>query len=341
MHDDQPRTVTLEDLAREAGVSVSTVSRALSGSPAVNPATRERISGLAETRGYDAPARRPRQQANSGALSIAAVMAPSAPGMPRPFDPFSLSLLGGIGNAMRARGLPLTIAAGTPSDQLELVQFLEDTSYDGLIFLGQSTLHHALNRVAGTAPPLIVWGSDVEGQRYCSVGSDNARGGGRATGHLARLGRKRIAFIGSTATFELQERRAGYAQALAEANLDIDPTLILECPLDPDGAIEAVDYLLDRGVALDAIVAGSDLAAIGALRALKRRGISVPGDVAVVGYDDIEIAGHSHPTLTTIRQDTIKAGRLITLKLLAMIDGHQAQSERLTTDLIVRDSCGA
>lgn len=337
----QDRTITLEDLAREAGVSVSTVSRALSGNPAINAATRARIVELAGHHGYDAPVRRPRKRVQGGALSIAVVLAPQAPSMPRPFDPFSLSLIGGIGAAMRERGLPLTISPITPGDQAGLTQLLEDEPHDGVILLGQSMLHTALNRSAGTLGRFVVWGAEAEDQRYCSVGSDNLRGGQRAAAHLARLGRRRIAFLGATATYELQQRRSGYEKALRDADLPFDAKLVRECALDPDGAIEAVDDLLDSGVEIDAIVAGSDLAAIGAMRALARRGISVPGDVAVVGYDDIELAGHTHPALTTIRQDTMKAGRLLVAKLMRLIDGFPAQSERLETELIVRESCGA
>lgn len=336
------RTVKLEDLARHAGVSVSTVSRALAAHPAVNAETRDRIVALADEYGYEAAPRRARATAPGGAVAgVSVVLAPAAKAVTRSFDPFSLSLIGGIGAAMRERGLPLTISPHVPHDRQSLTRFLEEDRSEGLIMLGQSDLHDALNDLAKTSRAFVVWGAETPDQRYCAVGSDNLRGGQRAAAHLIRLGRRRPAFIGSIDTIELGQRRQGYVTALTEAGLAIEPARMRECALDPGAAMEAVDDMLDRGVAIDSIVAGSDLAALGAIRALARRGLRVPDDVAVVGYDDIEIAEHAHPSLTTIRQDTGKAGRLLVGKLTTMLEGNRPAGERLSTDLIVRESCGA
>lgn len=330
----------LQDIARQAGVSVSTVSRALSGSSAVNAETRRRIRELAEVAQYDAPPRRARQTTGGDRPSMMVVM-PPAHGGGQSVDPFSLGLVGGISLAMRERRLDLTISHATPVDQRALADLLDSSQVNGMIFLGQSQLHQALNRLFRDGRRFVVWGAVSPDQDYCSVGSDNVRGGYRAALHLARLGRKRIAFLGDTHTIELSQRHQGYVNALREAGLTPDPSLHRCCRLVPDAAVEAVDDLLDQGQSIDAIVAASDLVAIGAIRALNRRGLSVPNDVAVVGYDDIEIAAHAHPALTTIRQDTAKAGRLLVAKLLRLLAGDQAMSERLSTDLIVRESCGA
>ncbi len=340
MDDVRARASRLQDIARQAGVSVSTVSRALSGSSAVNAETRRRIRELADAAQYDAPPRRARQTTGGNRPSVMVVMPPAHAGG-QSVDPFSLGLVGGISLAMRERGLDLTIGHATPVDQRGLADLLDGSQADGMIFLGQSQLHEALNRLFRDGRRFVVWGAVAPDQDYCSVGSDNVRGGYRAAHHLARLGRKRIAFLGDTHTIELSQRHDGYVNALREAGLTPDPSLHRRCRLVPDAAVEAVDDLLDQGVAFDAIVAVSDLVAIGAIRALNRRGLSVSHDVAVVGYDDIEIAAHAHPALTTIRQDTAKAGRLLVAKLLRLLAGDQAMSERLSTDLIVRESCGA
>ncbi|KPF87404.1 hypothetical protein IP70_04390 [alpha proteobacterium AAP38] len=340
MDDVKARASRLQDIARQAGVSVSTVSRALSGSSAVNAETRRRIRELAEAAQYDAPPRRARQTTGGDRPSVMVVMPPAHAGG-QSVDPFSLGLVGGISLAMRERGLDLTIGHATPVDQRGLADLLDSSQADGMIFLGQSQLHEALNRLFRDGRRFVVWGATAPDQDYCSVGSDNVRGGHRAALHLARLGRKRIAFLGETLTIELSQRHQGYVNALQEVGLAPDPSLHRRCRLVPDAAVEAVDDLLDQGVAFDAIVAVSDLVAIGAVRALNRRGLSVPHDVAIVGYDDIEIAAHAHPALTTIRQDTAKAGRLLVAKLLRLLAGDQAMSERLSTDLIVRESCGA
>lgn len=334
--------VKLEDLARYAGVSVSTVSRALTSHPAVNAETRDRIAALALEHGYTPAPRRARTAPSPDSLTgISVVLAPALQAVPRPFDPFSLALIGGIGAAMRERGLPLTISPAVPDDRASLSRMLEADRSEGLIMFGQRELHTALNELARTSRPFVVWGADAPDQLYCSVGSDNLRGGQRATSHLLRLGRLRPAFIGTVSTIELQQRRQGYVTAMEEAGLDIDPMMMRECALDPGAAMEVVDDMLDRGVTMDSIVAASDLVALGAIRALARRGMRVPEDVAVVGYDDIEIAEHAHPSLTTIRQDTGKAGRLLVGKLMSMLEGNRPGSERLPTELIVRESCGA
>ena len=177
-------------------------------------------------------------------------------------------------------------------------------------------------------------------QLYCSIGSDNPLGGRRATLHLARLGRKRIVFLGDTEAPESFQRHQGYLVAHQEAGLPVDPALTVRAPFDLEGAQAAIDVLIDRKVAFDAIFAASDLIAIGAIRALERAGRSVPRDVSVVGYDDVPVARYSRPALTTIRQDTALAGRLLLSKLLNG-EATNLRSERLPTDLVVRESCGA
>lgn len=334
------RAMKLEDIARQAGVSISTVSRALSGNSTVNAETRRRIRDLAEAAQYDAPPRRARQAAPGAQSPVMIVMPPSHDTAPA-VDPFSLGLVGGISLAMRERGLDLMISHAAPADARGLADLLDESRADGMIFLGQAQLHEALNRLAREGRRFVVWGAAEAGQAYCSVGSDNFKGGHRATNHLARLGRRRIAFLGDVHTIELAQRHHGYEAALREAGLEADPRLHRRCRLVPDAAVEAVDDLLDQRLAFDAIVAVSDLVAMGAVRALNRRGLLVPRDVAVVGYDDIEIAAHAHPALTTIRQDPAKAGRLLVAKLLRLLAGDQASSERLGTELIVRESCGA
>lgn len=335
------KNIRLDDLADSAGVSVSTVSRALSGSAAVNPQTRARIRALAEEAGYSAPVRRSRSVSQRTQPSVMILLPPPLGQDAPQIDPFTLSLLGGIFAEMRRRQLDLCVSHWVPQDQHSLTGFLDLNHSEGLIFLGQSQLHPLLNKLAREGRRFVVWGAMVPGQVYCSIGSDNFAGGMRATNHLIRLGRRRIAFIGQSEVIELAQRHEGYQAALSAANLEIDPALFRPCSLTPEAAAEAINDLVDHAIPFDALVCGSDLAAVGALRALARRGISIPGDVSVVGYDNIDIAAYTHPALTTIQQDTKKAGRLLVSKLMRMLAGDQPSSERLATNLIVRESCGA
>ena len=336
------KSVKLEDIARHAGVSISTVSRALSGGAKVNAETRKRILELADSVQYHpALRRRTRSMPRNRQAAVKVVMAPSRELPDEPINPFSLGLLGGIAKAMRERALDFSVSHVVPGDTRAFRELLDANDADVLIVLAQKQLHATLNQFAREGHPLVVWGAEMEDQAYCCVGSDNYRGAMRATEHLARMGRRRIAFLGSLYTMELTQRHEGYLAGLEKAGLPALPALHLKSSLHPDMAAEAMNAILERGRHLDAVVAASDTLAVGAMRSLARHGLRVPEDVAIVGYDDIEIAAHTHPALSTIRQDPIKAGRLLVSKALNAQEGHMPASERLPVELIVRESCGA
>jgi DNA-binding LacI/PurR family transcriptional regulator len=136
------------------------------------------------------------------------------------------------------------------------------------------------------------------------------------------------------------QRLRGYSEALAQAGIAADPELIAPAHWEPESAEASVDALIHQGVSFDAIFAASDLIALGAIRALRHAGIAVPRDVSIVGYDDLMLSRYASPALTTIAQDTAKAGRLLVSKLLDAGGQKAMRSERLPTELIVRESCG-
>lgn len=326
----------LEDLAALAGVSVSTASRALNNHPAISDRTKQKIWALA--RDHDYPFRRHMPLRPTGEGSVV-IVTPHLRGRPLPLShPFFLELLASIGEAARARDCDFTVSHTVPANYDDLVAAATTNRANGVIFLGQSMLHEELNQLADTDTRFVVWGAHMPKQRYCSVGSDNLLGGRRATSHLARLGRREIMFLGSTDP-EAMQRRRGYREALAENGLEVDSELTVAVDFEMEPAEEAVSRLLRRGVRFDGIVASSDLIALGAIRALSRAGLSVPGDVSVVGYDDMLLARLSTPALTTIRQDTQEAGRILISRVLDSVPDHSP--ELLPTNLIVRESCGA
>jgi DNA-binding LacI/PurR family transcriptional regulator len=333
------RTTRLEDLAALAGVSISTASRALNDSPAVNARTKQLIWKLA--REHDYPFRRYMPAGPIGATGTIALVVPRPQGREGQLDdPFFLELFAGISDAARERGCDLIVSHFAPTSFDDLSAAMTTSRADGVIFLGQSSLHHALNRMASSEARFAVWGAELPDQAYCTVGSDNVSGGRRATLHLARLGRKRIVFLGDTEAPEVSQRVRGYSEALEQAGLAPDPALMVPAHFTVESAEASVDALLARGIRFDGIVAASDLIALGAVRALLHAGVKVPEDVSVVGYDDVPFARYSRPALTTIRQDTARAGRLLVSKLLDAAAGGDMRSERLSTDLIVRESCG-
>jgi DNA-binding LacI/PurR family transcriptional regulator len=334
------RTTTLEDLAKLAGVSISTASRALNDSPAINRRTKETIWRLAREHNY--PFRRYMPAGPIGAEATIAIVVPRVQGRELLLtDPFFLELLSGLGEAARERDCDLLVSHVAPATFDDLSVLMSTSRADGVVFLGQSTLHAAFNKLAEKESRFVVWGAQLPDQAYCSVGSDNIAGARRATSHLARLGRKRIVFLGDMDDPEPMQRHRGYLDALAQANLEADPALTVPAHFEVESAEAAVDALIHHGVAFDGVVAASDLIALGAVRALQHAGRSVPRDVSVIGFDNVRFARYATPALSTIGQDTTKAGRLLVSKLLDAGEGKiTSRSERLPTELIVRESCG-
>ena len=334
------KKIRLEDLAEIAGVSIATVSRALNDSPAVNEQTKREIWNLARKNGYNLRPTMP-TSLDRAAATISIIIPPPQGREGWLLDPFFQELIGAVGEAARERKCDLLISHAAPQNYDDLSRLLELNQSQGVIILGQSFLHERLNRLVGHPTRFVVWGGDLPGQQYCSVGTDNVRGGKRATAHLARLGRKHIAFFGDTEAPEIGQRYDGYRKALEEAGLPFDPALVSPAHFKIESAEAAVDALVSSRTKFDAIFASSDMIAIGTIRALQRQGISVPGDVSVVGYDDVQLARYNRPALTTIRQDLSKAGSLMVAKLLNATSSQDMLSERLPTDLIMRESCGA
>lgn len=329
------KTTRLEDLARRAGVSVSTASRALNDSPAVNMQTKQAIWKLA--REMDYPFRQHMPAGPIGAKANISIVVPRPQGRPgRLSDPFFFELLSGIGDAARERDCDVHISHVAPSSFEDLHIAMTTNRADGVIFVGQSTLHSAFNRLAETETRFVVWGAELPEQNYCSVGSNNFLGGKRATRHLVRLGRKRVLFLGDTEAPEAMQRYRGYREALEEDGVQADPALFKAAHFNVESAESCVQSLLTEKVAFDGIVAASDVIALGAIRVLTREGVSLPGDVSVVGYDNIGFARYCTPALTTIDQDTATAGRLMISKLLD--SPGEKRSERLATNLIIRES---
>ena len=329
----------LEDLALLAGVSIATVSRALNNNPAVNLQTKQRVWNLAREHSYEF--RNTPPMGSLGARATIVIVVPKPQGREGQLaDPFFLELFAGVGEAARDRGCDVLLSHVSPSNHDDLHLLMNTSRADGVIFLGQSTLHHAFNKLAESERRFVVWGAQLPDQTYCSIGSDNTLGGRRATAHLARLGRRRIVFLGDTEAPEVMQRYRGYLDALTHAGLERDPVLAAPSHFEIESAEAAVEGILAEGVAFDGIVAASDSIALGAIRALLRSGRRVPDDVSVVGYDNVPFARFSLPALTTVTQNTARAGRLLVTKLLASGGVDEIRSERIATDLIVRASCG-
>ncbi len=343
MRDKRRRPNSL-DIAHLAGVSQSTVSRALRADPMVSACTRERVLEVARQLNYhvDKNASNLRRR-HSGTLALLFFEDPTADDSA--INPFFHSMLGSIIRACSKHGYDLLVSF---QDLLrDWHADYEDThKADGIILLGygdyvvhRSRLQPLLERGAH----LVRWGPVLADQPGISIGCDNVYGGRLATEHLLRLDRRRIAFLGEVAPSspEMLERYQGYRATLAAAGLDADPRLQVGAISTEASGYEAMQVLLERRVPFDAVFGASDLIAIGAMTALGSAGHRVPDDIAVVGFDGIPMGAFTRPALTTVAQDTKRAGALLVQTLLRLIDGHPAECVTLPPRLIVRGSCGS
>ena len=330
--------LSMAELAKIAGVSVASVSRALAGSPLVAPARREHILELAQKHGYVM-----NTQAQSLRLkrthAITVVIPCGLEGSQPLTDPFYAEMLVHLAEGITRLGYGMHLLRITPSGTNWLSRAIGANRTDGTIVIGQSTEHEALQDAARHFAPLVVWGGLLPRQAYSVVGTDNVACARMAVEHLLNLGRRRIVFAGDPAISELKLRYDGYLQAM-ERMPSAKPRLVRVQHL-ADASHAAIRAAIEEQGDFDAIFAATDVIALGALRAIAAAGLSVPKDIAVVGYDDISLAAHSNPPLTTIRQDIHAGAQALIDAMIRQLRGERPQPFTLTAELIVRESCGA
>jgi DNA-binding LacI/PurR family transcriptional regulator len=334
------RRLQMADIARLAGVSVSTVSRALNGSELVNAQTRERVTALARELNYsiNLGAKNLRLQRNH---TVAVVIPYDAVSRQHITDPFFISMLGGLADAITDRGYDMLLSR-VDAENLDAAARLVDSGVAiGVILIGQWRHHDLLNQLAARKLPIVVWGAQLPRQMYCTVGGDNQRGGRLAAEHLLKQGRKRIVFLGDPQLPEVAQRLEGYHMALAAAKVTARAELELAVPFEVGAARAAVAALLGRKIAFDAVIGCSDLLAISAMQVLREHGRDVPRDVAVVGYDDMPLTNYCDPPLSSIHQPVSEAGVQLVDALLAMLHGQVAAPRVLPVELVVRRSSQA
>jgi DNA-binding LacI/PurR family transcriptional regulator len=335
-----PGPPTLEQVAALAGVSRATVSRVVNGSPKVSPAVRAQVERAVAKLGY-VPNRAARSLVTRRADSVALVV--SEPHARFFSEPFFAGMVRGVSAALAETGvqLLLLIAQDLP-DRGWLERYVVGGHVDGVLLAslhGDDPLPGTLER-AGV--PAVLIGRPVDQAAPGSyVDADNRGGAGKAVGHLARRGRRRIATItGSLDMGVGQDRLEGYRDGLAAAGLAGSGDLVETADFTEEGGAAAMGRLLARpGDPVDAVFAASDLMAAGALRALRAAGRRVPEEVAVVGFEDSAVARYAQPPLTTVRQPIEEMGRQATRLLLAQVAGEAGGMHLiLDTELVVRAS---
>jgi len=333
--------VSIKDIAKAAGVSHSTVSRALSDSPLVKAETKARIQRLAQEMGYspDAIARSLVTQTTHTVGIVVTTIT----------DPFVAEVVQGIEDAAHENDYSVILAssASQPKRELAAVEMLRAKRVDSLIVtssrVGALYLEH-LERIG--VPVVLVNNHNRQSGRYTfSVSVDNQHGGYLATRHLIERGHRRIAYVSGPADHsDDAERLAGCRQALDEAGIAFDPALVVPGNGRINGGERALHTLAGLAERPTAVFCYNDMTAIGLISAARQAGVSAPEDLAVVGFDDIPLAAHTYPPLTTIAQPQRDMGRQamdMALALMTAGDSTTPFSDIVVKGkLVVRESSG-
>ncbi|WP_267243893.1 LacI family DNA-binding transcriptional regulator [Streptomyces sp. PR69] len=330
---------TLEEVAARAGVGRGTVSRVINGSPRVSERARAAVEAAVAELGY-VPNRAARALAANRTDAIALVV-------PEPehrffAEPYFSEMVRGVGEALADTDMQLLLTfAGSDRERRRLAQYLAAHRVDGVLLVSVHADDPLPDMAAELDIPAVISGRRSAGETLAAVDSDNFEGARGAVAHLAERGRRRIATItGRLDVYGAQCRLDGYRRALEAAGLPADPEMIVPADFTEEGGRRAMAALLDRRPGLDAVFAASDVMAAGARQVLRDAGRRIPGDVALVGFDDSAVARHMDPALTSVRQPIEEMGRTMARLLLKQIETRSPERPQLVlpTELVVRDS---
>lgn len=328
-------STNLQQIADTVGVSVMTVSRALANKAGVSPSTRQRVLEAADQLGYF---RRDPERRSEGAWRIGVL----TNGLN---NPYAISVLGGITDAAQGAGCDLVVHLphDIGADPVGLIMELTRQDIDGLIYLyGTKVENEAyLVQLAERGFPCVLVNQTPASPQILHVATTDYQGGFDATKYLVQLGHHRIALIAGPATQESAvERLHGYRDALAQAGLPVEESLIVSGDFSGASGERAMMEILEMAERPTAIFASNDIMAFGALRVCKRAGISVPDEISLVGFDDTAEAHHASPPLTTIKQPLYEIGMTAVRLATNFLRGDRSvNSIILKTSLILRSSC--
>jgi len=333
---------TLKDIARQVGVSVTTVSRALAGYDDVAAETRERILESAAALGYhpNLMARRLQKQRTD---TLGFIMPTFGP---RFSDPFFSEFLAGIGNEAAAHGYDLLVSTHAPDSDREREAYQRAVRggwVDGLIVVRTRENDERIQTLCDHDFPFVAFGRTDCDCDFPFVDEDGDAGMRLLVQHLIDLGHRRIAFIAPPAGLMFgRYRLRSFQQTMADNGLPVSPDLIVEGDMTQRGGAEVVDTLLNLAERPSAVIAGNDLMAIGAINRIQQRGLRVGQDIAVAGFDDIPLSGYTTPPLTTVHQPIYEIGRRTCAMLIEIVNGRSPAQPHilLTPELVIRESSG-
>lgn len=332
---------TLEMVARRAGVGRGTVSRVINGSSQVSPRTREAVHDAISELGYS-PNHAARTLVTRRTDTVALVVSESRDRLFE--DPFFADIIRGVSSVLHERDLQLMLTtARGDAEHKRVGEYLSGSHVDGAMLVSLHRDDPLTSRLADSGVPVVHGGrpySEAVPARFF-VDIDNVEGGRVATRRLLETGHERVGTITGPQDMNAGiSRLQGFRESMAESGREVDPNLVVQGDFSVDGGAAAMAEMLDQGGNPDALFVASDMMAIGAIRTLRERGLSVPEDVALVGFDDSLMAQHSTPALTTVHQPTVQMGREMARLLVDVAIPRTADSERVTleTRLVVRDS---
>ena len=330
------RRVTINTIAQEAGVSVPTVSRVLNGRSDVSPGTRERVELLLQEHGY-----RRRVSRQSGKANLIDLVFNDLD------SPWAVELIRGVEDVTHAAGVGTVVSAvhrRSTATKLWL-QNLRARASDGVIFVTSDLTPPLYSELHRLGIPVVVidpaGGAEVD---VPTIGATNWAGGRSATEHLVTLGHRRIGLIcGPKHLLCSRARLDGYRAALEAAGIEVDEKLIQQGDFMHESGFAGGTALLELAEPPTAIFASSDTMALGVYEAARRRGLRVPDDLSVIGFDDLPESRWASPPLSTVRQPLVEMGGLAARTALRLAQGEKVQTPRieLATDLVVRDSTAA
>jgi DNA-binding LacI/PurR family transcriptional regulator len=328
------KPISIKDIARAAKVSHSTVSRALRNSPSIGRETTERIQRIARESGYRVSAVA-RSLATSKTRTIGVVVTTVR-------DPFIAEVVTGIEAMANDQNYSVFLANcnADPVREARVVESFEERRVDGIIVMASRVGAMYMSHLAKMKIPIVLINNFRSGEFVYSVGIDNLGSSREATGYLINLGHRRIGYIGDRFGFQSDtDRFGGYRQALEQADIPFRPELVAHGDGQPTGGAEAMHQLLNLPQPPSAVFCYNDMSALGALRTCAARKLNLPGEMSVVGFDDIFLASYTNPPLTTIRQPKEEMGRLGAEILLKLLSGMRCEFNlRVPGQLIIRES---
>ncbi len=325
--------VTIKDIAKVAGVSHTTVSRALKGNPAISLETTERIQQLAREMGY-VPSAVAQSLLSRRTQTIGMVVTTIA-------DPFIVQVVEGVEQVAQRAGYSVFLSSSynDPEREVTVVETFQRRRVDAIIVTSSRVGSLYSSQLDQIQVPIVLINNQEEGEYLRSVGVDDMQGAQLAVAHLLALGHRRIGYIGAVDRPKSNERRlTGYGAALEQAGLTLDPVLVLS-PIasnDLERGNAGLEPFLAAGVT--AVFCYNDLTAIGLLLACRQYNIAVPEQLSVVGFDDIEPTLYTTPPLTTIHQPRLTLGQLAMTMTLDLLDGQEVHDKVLPCELVVRES---